>query len=48
MSAPSGTVTSLTNIGQREDLSDIIHRVAPEKTPFISNIGRTKATNVFH
>jgi hypothetical protein len=47
MTAPTNLVGS-QNIGIREDLSDIIHRVAPEKTPFISNIGKNKATNTFH
>jgi hypothetical protein len=31
--------------GNREDLSDIITRVSPEETPFLSSIGGTKATN---
>jgi hypothetical protein len=49
MTAPTNTITSATpNVGVREDLSDIIHRVAPEKTPLISNIGKNKATNVLH
>lgn len=48
MSAPSGTVTTLVNIGNREDLEDVIHRVAAEDTPFISNIGTAKATAIFH
>lgn len=48
MAAPTNISTTLTAIGQREDLSDIIHRVAPEKTPFISNIGRTKAKARYH
>ena len=48
MSAPSNTVTTLTNVGDREDLEDVIYRVAPEETPFIPNIGKTSATAVFH
>jgi len=47
MTAPTNLVAS-QNVGVREDLSDIIHRVAPEKTPFISSIGKTKATNTYH
>ena len=39
MTAPTNTVTTLLTIGQREDLSDKIKRVAPEETPFVSNIG---------
>ncbi|HEY3812853.1 MAG TPA: DUF5309 domain-containing protein [Caulobacteraceae bacterium] len=48
MSAPSNTVTTLTNVGDREDLEDVIYRVAPEETPFIANIGKTSASAVFH
>ena len=39
MTAPTNTMSTLTNIGQREDLEDKIYRVAPEETPFTSNIG---------
>lgn len=48
MSAPSNTVTTLTSYGNREDLEDVIYRVAPEATPFTSNIGKTKATAIYH
>jgi uncharacterized protein DUF5309 len=49
MTAPTNTVTSATpNVGVREDLEDNIYRVAPEETPFTSNIGSTKATNIYH
>jgi hypothetical protein len=48
MAAPTNTVTSLTNIGIREDLEDVIYRVAPEKTPFTSNIGSGKADQAYH
>lgn len=34
--------------GTREDLSNAIYDISPTETPFISNIGRTKATNVRH
>lgn len=43
MTAPTNTVTTLVTIGQREDLSDKIWRVAPEETPFTSNIGTDDA-----
>jgi hypothetical protein len=40
MAAPTNVVTSATpNVGVREDLEDVIYRVAPEETPFVSNIG---------
>jgi hypothetical protein len=50
MAAPTNTVTSATpNVGVREDLEDVIYRVAPEETPFLSAIGSSgKATNVSH
>jgi hypothetical protein len=34
--------------GIREDLSDVIYNISPTETPFMSNIGRTKATSVRH
>lgn len=48
MTAPTNTATTLTTKGIREDLEDTIYRVAPEKTPFTSAIGTTKATNTYH
>lgn len=48
MTAPTNTVTSINNVGIREDLENIIYRVAPEATPFTSSIGSTKATNIYH
>lgn len=52
MSVPTNVIGSagsaVANIGIREDLEDTIYRVAPEETPFVSNIGTKKATNVYH
>lgn len=48
MTAPTNTSTSLITVGNREDLADIIYRVAPEITPFMSNIGKETATAVYH
>lgn len=49
MTAISGTATTLTTKGIREDLEDDIARVSPSKTPFQSNIkSGGKATNTFH
>ena len=49
MTAPTNTITSATpNVGTREDLEDSIYRVAPEETPFVSNIGTTKAKAIYH
>ncbi len=35
-------------IGLREDLTDVIYDISPTETPFMSSIGKTKATAVFH
>jgi hypothetical protein len=35
-------------IGQREDLSDVIYNISPTDTPFMSTIGKNKATAVYH
>lgn len=43
MAAPTNLETTETSIGQREDLSNVIYRVAPEETPFFSSIGKGKA-----
>lgn len=48
MAAVSGTYTTATSIGQREDLTDAIYMISPEKTPFTSMIGRSKAQAVYH
>lgn len=42
------TFTAHSAIGQREDLTDIIYDISPTETPFMSSIGKTKATAVFH
>ncbi len=42
------TFTAHTAIGQREDLTDIIYNISPTETPFMSSIGKTKATAVYH
>jgi hypothetical protein len=48
MAAPTNTTTSINSIGIREDLSNLIFRVAAEETPFVSNIGRATAKNTYH
>lgn len=49
MAAPTNTATTVSQAGNREDLSDILERVAPEETPFTSNIGGgQKAKAVYH
>lgn len=48
MAAPTNLTTTLNSVGNREDLTDVIHRVAPEKTPLISTIGKGKAKARYH
>jgi hypothetical protein len=48
MPAVSGTYTTATAKGIREDLTEAIYNISPEKTPFISMIGRSKAKNTLH
>lgn len=49
MTAPTNTITGVTpNVGVREDLEDNIYRVAPEETPFVSNIGTAKCSATYH
>lgn len=42
------TYTAHSAIGQREDLTDVIYNISPTDTPFMSSIGKTKATAVYH
>ena len=42
------TYQTYTAIGMREDLSDVIYNISPTDTPFMSTIGKTKATAVYH
>lgn len=48
MSAPTNVTATINSIGIREDLSNLIFRVAAEETPFTSNIGRAKAKQTLH
>jgi hypothetical protein len=48
MTAPTNLSTTLNMSGNREDLEDTIYRVAPEKTPFLSAIGKKKASARYH
>ena len=42
------TFTTHQAVVNREDLSDVIYRISPTDTPFLSAIGRSKATNTLH
>ena len=39
------TLLTYDTYGKREDLSDIIYNISPTDTPFMSGVGKTKATN---
>lgn len=42
------TYTQYSAVGEREDLSDVIYSISPTDTPFMSTVGKSKATAVFH
>lgn len=48
MAAPTNTLTTYTAVGNREDLENMIYKIAANKTPFTSNIGKDKATATYH
>lgn len=48
MAAPSNTFLTTAAIGNREDLSDTIYRIAPTTTPVLSRSAKTKATSTLH
>ena len=48
MSIIANTFQSYQSIGTREDLSNVIYNISPSDTPFMSMIGRGKASNTLH
>jgi hypothetical protein len=42
------TFNGLTAGNIKDDLADIIYNIAPTETPFMSNVGKGKATGTFH
>lgn len=48
MAAPTNTFLTTAAIGNREDLTDVIDRISPTETPFMSMIAKTKASNTLH
>jgi hypothetical protein len=48
MALPASTLATYQAIGNREDLSDFIWRIAPTDTPFMSGAAKEKATAVLH
>jgi hypothetical protein len=48
MAIPTNAQTTYSTIGNREDLSDIIYKISPTKTPFMSGIAKVNADNTLH
>src|SRR5881227_1174420 len=48
MALPTSTFATYEAIGNREDLSDVIYRIDPTDTPYVSGVEREKATAVNH
>lgn len=48
MAIATNTFLTYSSIGNREDLSDIIDMLPVDETPFMSSIGKTKASAKFH
>ena len=42
------TYQTYQSVGNREDLTDMIYDISPTETPFMSSIGKSKATATFH
>ena len=41
-------LTTYGTTGRREDLADIIYNISPSDTPFMSGVGKNKATSTTH
>jgi hypothetical protein len=48
MALVTGGFTTYTAKGNREDLSNVIYNISPADTPFMSAVGKNKASNVLH
>lgn len=48
MAVPTGTTQTYTGVVNKEDLSDLVYMISPTDTPFMSSIGRGKATGTLH
>ena len=48
MAQPTNTFDSYDAVGIREDLSDMIHNISPEETPFYTACSKAKAANTYH
>jgi hypothetical protein len=48
MALPTNTFNVPSAVGNREDLSDMIYRIDPTDTPFMTGVDKEKATAVLH
>lgn len=48
MAVPTNIVSTISAIGNREDLADMIYDISPTETPFLNGIARNKASGVYH
>lgn len=48
MTAPTNTLTTFAAVGNREDLEGVIYKIAANKTPFTSNIGKDTVKATYH
>lgn len=48
MTAPTNTFQTYQAIGNREDLADVIYRIAPTVTPFLNLCAKAAATGTLH
>lgn len=48
MTMTNNAYNSFSAIGNREDLAEDIYNISPKETPFVANVGKTKATAVLH
>lgn len=46
MAQKTNTFATFNAVGNREELADAIYRISPEETPFVSSIGKGKASSV--
>lgn len=48
MAIATNTYLTFSAKGIREDLTDVIYNISPTQTPFMTSIGKNKATQTFH
>jgi len=48
MAVPAETFQTYQGVVNREDLSNVVYNISPTETPFMSAIGRGKASNTLH